>query len=271
MSKTNEMNELKTLLLLNKDEILSRAMAASENNALMAIERVDISLKYIIKIYPKLANKKYTLDFLYDKIAECTPNGDKLYNTDKDIGEFIESIIDASLKSEKRSFTAVLISVCAVIVIAASVLTVISIPKAVDSIETVATDENGNVIEVPKGLTIMDGTRRIDGENKTSEIINYQNLTKAIGKKGTFENKTDIKLPINTLSAVTTTPKNETYMVYQNIETEDGSNTTFTLYRLEKSGWEPLASGDVSNGFIPAYAMFWTSPIYVVSDEESNI
>lgn len=271
MSKTNEMNELKTLLLLNKDEILSRAMAASENNALMAIERVDISLKYIIKIYPKLANKKYTLDFLYDKIAECTPNGDKLYNTDKDIGEFIESVIDASLKSKKRFSTSILASACAVIVIAASVLTVISIPKAVDPIETVATDENGNVIEVPKGLTIMDGTRRIDGENKTLEIINYQNLTKAIGKKGTFENKTDIKLPINTLSAVTTTPKNETYMVYQNIETEDGSNTTFTLYRLEKSGWEPLASGDVSNGFIPAYAMFWTSPIYVVSDEESNI
>lgn len=271
MSKTNEMNELKTLLLLNKDEILSRAMAASENNALMAIERVDISLKYIIKIYPKLANKKYTLDFLYDKIDECTPKNDKTYNTDKDIGEFIESIIDASLKSKKRFSMSILASACAVIVIAASVLTVISIPKAVDPIETVATDENGNVIEVPKGLTIMDETRRIDGENKTSEIINYQNLTKAIGKKGTFENKTDIKLPINTLSAVTTTPKNETYMVYQNIETEDGSNTTFTLYRLEKSGWEPLASGDVSNGFIPAYAMFWTSPIYVVSDEESNI
>jgi|GEM_PF-5521966 len=271
MSKTNEMNELKTLLLLNKDEILSRAMAASENNALMAIERVDISLKYIIKIYPKLANKKYTLDFLYDKIAECTPNGDKLYNTDKDIGEFIESIIDASLKSKKRFSTSILASACAVIVIAASVLTVISIPKAVDPIETVATDENGNVIEVPTGPVIMDKTRRFDGQNGVLEIINYQRFYDTIDKKGEFVNHTDVYLPINTMSSVLTTKEDETYMVFQNFEKEDGSNTTFNLYHLEKDGWKTLASGDVSHGFLSGFATFWASPIYLIADTESNL
>lgn len=270
--KTNEkFEELKVLLLLNKEKIFDHAMQVANNNAHEAYGRIEIAIGYIVGVYFKLANKKYTLEFLFDKIDECTPRNDKAYNINNDVGEFIENIIDASLKSKKRFSTTLLLSILVAIVVAALVLIVTNIPKAVDPIETVATDENGNVIEVPKGLTIMDGTRRIDGENKTLEIINYQNLTKAIGKKGTFENKTDIKLPINTLSAVTTTPKNETYMVYQNIETEDGSNTTFTLYRLEKSGWEPLASGDVSNGFLPAYGLFWTSQIYIVSDEESNI
>ena len=271
MSKTEELAKLKELLLNNKADILARAMTASNDDANKAYERIEIAVSYIVGVYLKLANKKYTLGFLYDKIAECVPDGVKHYDTDKDVGEFIESIIDASLKSKKRSFTAVLISVCAVIVIAASILVLTNIPKAVDPIETVVTDENGNVIEPPKEFVVMDKTRKFNGQNGALEIINYQRFYDTIDKKGEFVNQTDVSLPINTMSSIVTTKENETYMVFQNFEKEDGSNTTFNMYHLEKDGWKTLASGDVSHSFLSGYAQFWASPVYLIADKESNL
>ena len=122
-----------------------------------------------------------------------------------------------------------------------------------------------------RGFVTLKGTKRIDGQNCVFEIINYQRFYDTIDKKGEFVNHTDNNLPLSSMSSAVTTKENETYMVFQNFETEDGSNTTFTLYRLQKSGWKALTYGEVSNNFLPTYAQFWSAPIYIIADKESNI
>ena len=260
MHKTEELGVLKELLIANKSAIFARAMAASNDNVSEAYGRIEVAVGYIIGVYPKLANKKYTLDFLYDKIDECTPVDDKRYDADVDVSDLISKCIDNSIKKRKTAKKMILSVVCCAVLlfIAASVVTGLII-------------KSNQIPEDEQGFVIMKGTKRIDGQNGVLEIVNYQRFYDTIDKKGEFVNQTDYSLPINTMSSVVTTKENETYMVFQNFETEDGSNTTFDLYRLEKGGWKKLASGDVSNSFLPTYAIFWSTPIYLIADKESNV
>ena len=187
-------------------------------------------------------------------------------------------MLDMSAKKRRFNKNAALTVICyalAVAALGAAAFIFISKPSKVsETVKISVTEAIGDAVasaDKAQEFDVSDGAKPIYGKNDVLEITNYQSFYDTIGKSGTFLNDTDVRLPLNTMSAVVTAKDGETYMAFQNFETEDGSNTTFTLYRLEEEGWAALASADVSNGYLPAYGLLWSSPIYLATDAESNV
>ena len=136
-------------------------------------------------------------------------------------------------------------------------------------------------ISVPIGKAIvMNGTKTLKSDKKRFELINYQNLTEALSvggtkKKAAFGEAADQVAAITYLADVVTAPGGYTYAVYHNIETEDGSDTTFDVFVADESGWKkcgtcvttPSTAKWVDEG--RAY-IYHPSLIGIAADDASN-
>lgn len=128
--------------------------------------------------------------------------------------------------------------------------------------------------EIWKNFVVMDDTKTVTGDLGTAKLLNYHTISTRLGKKAkpnTFQDRMDY---VGRMTAAVTTIDGTQYVVYHNIETEDGSNTTFSLYRASKEGWKIVGNGEVSTS-LPTdqqgYTDFHQAWIHLVADEDSNV
>ncbi len=114
----------------------------------------------------------------------------------------------------------------------------------------------------------------IKGESGNTELLNYQQISKACAFHQENFNKIFTLAGADRIVAAVTAPDGTPYAAMNNLETLDGSNTTFTLYRGNEKSWEAVGTAEIGavRETFPGTdgTLFKCSELYVYADKDSN-
>ncbi len=247
-------NQFEALIRGHIGEFYAKAYSVKGNRA----EAEDLTEDVIVwgaSKFSGLANKERVIDLISGRIGNGTYTGTE--TTDE---KALWARIAEKIRSRKR------IPVIWTTVVAFVLLLGIGIGVAIRLSE----DEPNPGMS---GGVIIDDGIIVEGDNINFQLNNYHNLTSALGAKAKFKEFVDRMKFVDYFAAAITAPDGNIYAVHQNFEEETGNNTTFTLYRANKDGWESVGAGNISSVFVDdSYGgEFAPSYIYIMADSSSNI
>ena len=162
-------------------------------------------------------------------------------------------------------------------VLAAAILAV-SIPRLpydewLPEETTTQTDAEGNLVQPVIGAVTMKKTDVIKGDDNKITFANYHKLSSALKEKSTLDTPHDRANLIEHFCDAIIVPNGTTYSVYNSVKKEDGSNTVFTLYRMEESGWKSVGTGEAQSNYgeIGGMPSYFHSRVYLAFDRDSNV
>ena len=267
------MQKLEEKLLLQSEEIFEKALFYSNGDPASALERVFLTTLWIAKKYKGLANKDRALDLFYERLASQSV---KKSERAGDVKTAISEAFALYRRNRKRKS---ILSLCLLTVVLLAAIYPIArycIVPALNSDEnpsyTTQTDAEGNVIQPIIGSVTMKKTDSIKSDNGKITLENYHNLSDWIKEKSETDVPSDTATLLERFCDSVTAPDGTTYMVYNSVEKADGSNTIFTLYRMEKDGWKPLGMGEAQSNYgAILIEQYYASRIYVIADSHSDI
>ena len=269
------MKKLENQLLAQSENILKEALRASNGDLPLALTRISKSVSFIARKYKRLANKDRALDLFYEKLKSVSAVRAQEFSSHD-----VRDVISCALSDVQRQRKAQIgiLSLLSVLLLV-GVIFVLLLPSAdggPNNDNSSQQNANGDGTSPAAALTIMKNTEILKGDVGTGKLINYHTISTVLGKKTKPEGFQDHYTNLGRMAATVTAPDGSSYAVYQNIETEDGSPTTFTLYRADSDGWKEIGIGEVTPKLISDNLMIETihfhQPwIHLVSDADSNI
>ena len=269
------MKKLEETLLLQSDKIFEKALFYSNGDLPLALTRIAKSVSFIARKYKHLANKERALDLFYEKLKSVSVARVREFSS-HDVREVISFALNDVQRKRKARIG--ILSLMSVLLIVGAIF-VLLLPGAdggPNDGNSSQQNTNGEGSSPSAALTIMKNTETLQGDVGTGKLINYHTISTALGKKTKPEGFQDHYTNLGRMAATVTAPDGSSYAVYQNIETEDGSPTTFTLYRADSNGWTEIGIGEVTPKLISDNLMvetihFHQPWIHLVSDADSNI
>ena len=119
-------------------------------------------------------------------------------------------------------------------------------------------------------VILMENAKVIMGDNEKSELVNYQNVMDNISMNEEHIAKYYGVRTIMEYFTAITAPDGTPYAVVNNLETSDGSNTTFTLYRGYKGGWDSVGTAELGAN-IDQFGFLANSDLYIYADKDSDV
>ena len=222
---------------------------------------VESAVMYGARRFPRLKNKALVSDLILLKIGKGT-----FAEIEKTDCPALYERVMAKVRSAEKT-KALIASVCTLALV---LLVGFGVYAALNP------EKSPPPPEVPQeGFVIMDNTKNLVGDLGVAELVNYHSISTVLNKKAkpiTFQDRMDY---VGRMAAAVTAPSGTQYVAYHNLETEDGANTTFTLYRAAKEGWEEIGTREVSC-VLWKYTFPWTQEdfyqawIALVTDADSN-
>ena len=259
--KKSLVKEYESLIRPHVSELYARAYAVKGNRAEAEALTVD-AIVWGAKVFSRMKNKDSLTDMIFQKIE----TGESVCSSYADPDLSWERAVKTMIGNQKKRGIFAIVGAM-LLIIAIGVGAVIGfLPDQPEP----PSDTDGKIVV---NVTEMDNTKTVKGDSGVAELLNYHTISTRLGKKAkpdTFQDRMDY---VGRMAASVVAPDGTQYVAYHNIETEDGSNTTFTLYRGEEDGWKAIGTQAVSTA-LPAYngyLDFHQAWIYLVADEDSNI
>ena len=209
------------------------------------------------KRYGDLMNKERVADIILERIGEGTADGFE----PTDLSALCDRVMSCAYawRARRTVFLRILTGVLAL-----AVCVGIALPLLPDM-----------TAPASKEVLQMKNASVIKGESGNVELLNYQQISKACTfNQENFEPIIQLAGSDRVFAAVTA-PDGTPYAVFHNLETLDGSNTTFTLYRGYEKGWEAVGTAEIGavRETIPGTdaTIFKCSEIYVYADKDSDV
>ena len=266
------MQKLEEQLLLQCEEIFEKALFYSKGDPASALERVFQTTLWIAKKYKGLANKDRALDLFYERL---TSQSVKKSERTGDVKAAISDAFACFRRNRKRKNILSLCLVTAALLAAMYPLVRYCLIPALNFDDgpgqTTQTDAEGNVIQPVIGSVTMKKTDIIKGDNGTITLKNYHDLSGSLQEKSRIQSLHDRQGLAERFCDSVIAPDGTAYAVYNSIKTEDESNTSVTLYRMEESGWKPLGTGEAQSNYNSREGTYLPSRVYLTADGESNI
>ena len=259
--KKELLTQFETIVRGHIGEFYAQAYVVKGNRAEAEALTVD-TIVWGASKFSGLANKERVIDLISARI------GDGAYTETETTNENALWARTAE-KIRSRNRTPVILTA----VVSFILLLGIGIGVAIGLLTDQTEPPSGTDGKIVVNVTEMDDTKTVKGDSGIAELLNYHTISTRLGKKAkpdTFQDRMDY---VGRMASAIIAPDGTQYVAYHNIETEDGSNTTFTLYRAEQDGWKTIGSQSVSTA-LPAYngySYFHQAWIYLVADEDSNI
>ena len=221
-----------------------------------------------------LANKARVIDLISERIGKGEHGG---FETADEDAIFMRAMARVRSKENIRKLIG---GVCGIVITA--VVLAIAIPQipfdAITPTEATTTatetDAEGKVILPVIGAVNMDKTYVVEGDDDVITLVNYHNLSSALGKKTPAKSAVmDIQTKLDRYVATATAPNGTAYMAFVDILQKD-QNNPLTLYRMEKDGWKEIAFCEVQAHFGSNATMrniYSSSRIYLETDADSNV
>ena len=259
--KKELLTQFETIVRGHIGEFYARAYAVKGDRAEAEALTVD-AIVWGASKFSGLANKERVIDLISARI------GDGAYTETETTNENALWARTAE-KIRSRNRTPVILTA----VVSFILLLGIGIGVAIGLLPDQPEPPSGTDGKIVVNVTEMDDTKTVKGDSGIAELLNYHTISTRLGKKAKPDTMQDRMDYVGRMASAIIAPDGTQYVAYHNIETEDGSNTTFTLYRAEQDGWKALGIQSVStalpvyNGY-PDFHQAW---IYLVADEDSNI
>ena len=246
--------EVEAILKENAEEIYAAAYAkAGEASSAMAV--MEDAMLYGIKRSVELVSKHRIMEIILERIGICAGDGIALIPKDE-----LDTVIDGALARarawhrRKRILTRlgvgfIVLAVCLGVALP-------FLPK--------------DIVSQSKSVLLMENALVIKGDNDRSELVNYQHISENLPMHEAHLRASAGHSRMQHVLASVTAPDGTPYAVINNLETVDGNDTTFTLYRGYRDGWEPVAT-EVHGANIDHTKDFCISELFLYADRESDI
>lgn len=259
--KKELLKQFETIVRGHIGEFYARAYAVKGDRAEAEALTVD-AIVWGASKFSGLANKERVVDLIVARIGDGAYTGTETTNENALWARTAEKI-------RSRNRTPVILTAVVSFILLLGIGIGVAIGLLPDQPEP-PSDTDGKIVV---NVTEMDDTKTVKGDSGIAKLLNYHTISTRLGKKAkpdTFQDRMDY---VGRMASAIIAPDGTQYVAYHNIETEDGSDTTFTLYRAEQDGWKTIGSQSVSTA-LPAYngySYFHQAWIYLVADEDSNI
>ena len=250
--KGNVFSEFEKIAKENAQRIYAAAYAVKGNTEEAEAFFEDM-IFYGAKRSCELVNKKIALDIMLHKIG----NGTFTPFDSCDLDDHIDRAVRRANAWYQKKKLLTSIGVGALSMVLCVMIVMLILPKKDPS-------QASNVI-------LMENASVVKGDNDHSELVNYQNICKNIPMNEEHVTRFFGIRTIREIFTAVTAPDGTPYAVLNHLETIDGSNTTFTLYRGYKGGWDPVATAEIGAGIDRATGFFIISDLYIHADKNSDV
>ena len=240
--KGNVFSEFEKIAKENAQRIYAAAYAVKGNTEEAEAFFEDM-IFYGAKRSCELVNKKIALDIMLHKIG----NGTFTPFDSCDLDDHIDRAVRRANAWYQKKKLLTSIGVGALSMVLCVMIVMLILPKKDPS-------QSSNVI-------LMENASVVKGDNVHSELVNYQNICKNIPMNEEHVTRFFGIRTIREIFTAVTAPDGTPYAVLNHLETIDGSNTTFTLYRGYKGGWDPVATAEIGAGIDRATGFFIISDL----------
>ena len=273
------LKDLETQLVLQSDLIYNKSMIYSNNNQALALTRIARAVFWIATKYRRLANKERAVALFYSKLEKLSVTKNQKFPSDNVADVIVYTLNRYRAFRKKMNIFLSLVAVLSFLIVVSVLVTqnyifpTLNSTASDDPYPTTATNSQGNVVLPVVGEVTMKDTKTILGDKKIVAFENYHNLSRLLNKKTTLNIVHDKVTYLNRSCVAVTAPNGTVYMVYNTVEKEDGTNTIFTLYRMESDGWIAIGEGEAmaSYNMNAVTAEYDASRIYLIADTESNV
>ena len=250
--KTDAMfKEYRALIKENSERIYAAAYAVKGNKK-DAEALFEDAVFYGAKRSVDILQKARALDIIFERLGEGSYATENVNNLDFLISNAIERA--EKWFCRRRIFTRIGIGVLAL---------AIGIGIALPFLPKEILSQTNDVI-------LMENASVIKGDNDSSELVNYQQISKTLPMNEEMVNLLGTHSISARFLSTVTAPDGTPYAIVNNLESLEGEMTTFTLYRGYKGGWDPIATGEIGN-HTNHLGDFWISEMYLRADADSNI